>query len=157
MRSEDGFAVGGNDEPGETEVDAVSPVVSNESVSGVDLLEGVGWTTVVAASGASAEPVPTSLGTVKTEAKTLSAAGKIRPQPVQRSTVATEAELRATNPPEGAERSTILIRGPCVRKSQKSVEVKGSPPKIALSVRGTSASKPTPGIGEQGAFSPQPV
>ena len=72
------------------EADAVGPVVSTESVPCVELLEGVGWATVVAAVGASAEPVPTSVGTAKTEAKALSAAGKARPRPGQRSTMATE-------------------------------------------------------------------
>ena len=76
MRSEDGFAVWGAGEPGEAEADAVGPVVSTESVSCVELLEGVGWATVVAVAGASAEPVPTSVGTAKTEAKSLSADGK---------------------------------------------------------------------------------
>ena len=33
--------------------------------------------------------------------------------------------------------------------------VKGSPPKTALSVRGTSPPKPTPRIGEEGVVSPQ--
>ena len=92
MRSEDGVTVGGAGEPGEEGADAVGPVVSTESVPSVGLLEGVGWATVVAAAGASAEPVPTSVGTAKTEAKWLSAAGKARPRPGQRSTVATDAE-----------------------------------------------------------------
>ena len=56
---------------------------------------------------------------------------------------------------EGAARSPILIRGPCGRNSQNSAEVKGSPPKTAFSVRGTSPPKPTPRIDEEGAFSPQ--
>ena len=34
--------------------------------------KGVGWATVVVAAGAAAEPVPTSVGTAKTEAKALS-------------------------------------------------------------------------------------
>ena len=138
MRSEDGFTVGDAGEPGEAGADAVGPVVSTESVPCVGLLEGVGWATAAAAAEASAEPASTSVGTAMTEAKSLSAAGKVRPRPGQRLTVATDAEPRATNLPEGAERSSILLRGPCVRKSQKSVEVKGSPPKTALSVRGTS-------------------
>ena len=86
MRSEDGFAVGGAGRPGETGVDTVEPAVSIESVPCVELLEGVDWATVVAAAGASAEPVPTSVGTAKTEAKSLSAVGKARPRPGQRST-----------------------------------------------------------------------
>ena len=119
MGSEDGFAVGGAGEPGEAEADTIGPVVSTESVFCVELLEkGVGWATVVTAAGGSAEPVPTSVGTAKTEAKALSATGKTRPRPGQRSTVVTEAETRATKLPEGAERSSILICGPCVRKSQ---------------------------------------
>ena len=101
MRSEDGFTVWGAGEPGEAGADAVGPVVSTESAPCVELLEGVGWATVVAAAGASAEPVPTSVGTAKTEAKSLSAAGKARPRPGQRSTMATDAETRATNLPEG--------------------------------------------------------
>ena len=108
----------GAGEPGEAGADAVGPVVSIESVSCVGPLEGVGWATAVAAAGASAEPVPTSVGTAKTEAKSLSAAVKARPRPGQRSTVATDAEARATNLPEGAERLSTLICGPCVRKSQ---------------------------------------
>ena len=155
MRSEDGFAVWGAGEPGEAGADAVRPVVSTKPVPCVELLDGVGWVTVVAAAGASAEPAPTSVGTAKTETKSLSAAGKARPRPGQRSTVVTDAETRATNLPEGAERSSILIRGPCVRKSQELAEVKGSPPETTLSVRGTCPPKPTPGISEEGVFSPQ--
>ena len=68
MRSEDGFTVGGAGEPGEAGADAVGPVVSTESVPCVGLLGGVGWATAVATAGASAEPVPTSVGTAKTEA-----------------------------------------------------------------------------------------
>ena len=105
MRSEDGFAVGGAGEPGETGADTVGPVVSTESVPCVELLQkGVDWATVVAAAGAYAEPVPTSVGTAKTEAKALSTAEKTRARAGQRSTVATEAETRATKLLEGAER-----------------------------------------------------
>ena len=68
MRFEDDFTVGGAGEPGEAGADAVGPVASTASVAGVGLLEGVGWATAVAAAGASAEPVPTSVGTAKTEA-----------------------------------------------------------------------------------------
>ena len=68
MRSKDGFTVGGPGESGEAGADAVGPVVSTASVPWVGLLEGVGWATAAAAAGASAEPVPTSVGTVKTEA-----------------------------------------------------------------------------------------
>ena len=39
----------------------------------------------------------------------------------------TAVDTRATNLPEGAERPSILIRGPCVRKSRKSE--KGTHPK----------------------------
>ena len=155
MRSEDGFAVWGAGVPGEAEADAVGPVVSTGSVPCVELLEGVGWATVVAAAGASAEPVPTSVGTAKTETKSLSAVDKARPRPGQRLMLATDAETRATKLPEGAERSSILILGPCARKSQKSAEMKEGPPKTALSMRGTSPPKPTPGRGEEGVFSPQ--
>ena len=114
MRPEDGFTVGGAGEPDEAGADAVVPVVSTESVPYVGLLEGFDWATAVGAVGASAEPAPTSVGTAKTEVKLLSAAGKARPRPGQRSTVVTDAETRATNLPEGAEKSLILIRGPSV-------------------------------------------
>ena len=103
MRSEDGLAVGGAGEPGETGADTVGPAVSTESVPCVELLDkGVGWATFVAVAGASVEPVLTSVGAAKTEAKSLSAAGKARPRPGQRSTVATEAKTLATNLSEGA-------------------------------------------------------
>ena len=59
----------GAPESGEAGADAVGSVVSAESVPCIELPEGVSWTTVVAAAGASAEPVPTSVGTAKTEAK----------------------------------------------------------------------------------------
>ena len=81
MRSEGGFTVGGAGEPGEAGADEVGPVVSTESVPCVGLLEGVGWATAVAAAEASAEHAPTSVGTAKTEAKSLSAAGKAHPRP----------------------------------------------------------------------------
>ena len=128
---------------------------STESVSCVRLLEGVGWVTAVAAVGASAEPTPTSVGTAKTDAKSLSGAGKIRPRPEQRSTVSTDVETRAKNFPERAEMSSVLTRSPYVQKSQKSAEVKGNPPKKALSVRGNSPPAWTPGIGEEGVLYPQ--
>ena len=68
MRPQDGITVGGIGEPDEAGADAVGPVVSTESVPCVGFLERVGWVTAVAAAGASAEPVPTSVGTAKTEA-----------------------------------------------------------------------------------------
>ena len=68
--------------------------------------------------------------------------------------VATEADTRATDLPEGAVTSLILIRGPCERKSRKSEEVKGSPPETAFSARGTNPFKPTPGVGEGRVRSP---
>ena len=83
IRSDDGFTVLGAGESGVDEVDAVGPVVATESVSWVELLDGDGWATVVVAAGTSAEPAPTSVGTAKTEAKSLSAASKARPRPGQ--------------------------------------------------------------------------
>ena len=73
MRSKDGFTVWGAGEPGEAGADAVGPVVTTESVPCVGLLDGVVWETAVAAAGASTEPAPTSVGTAKTEANSLSA------------------------------------------------------------------------------------
>ena len=79
MRPEDGFAVGGGGEPGEGEADADGPMVSTESAPCVELLEKrVGWATVVAAARASAELVPTSVGTAKNGAEAMSAVGRAR-------------------------------------------------------------------------------
>ena len=114
MRFEDGFTVWGVGEPVQAGA-VIGPMGSTESVPCVELLEGISWATAVAAAGASVEPAPTSVGTAKTETKSLSAAGKARQRPGQPSTVATCAETRVTNLPEGAEKSSILIRGPCVR------------------------------------------
>ena len=119
MRSEGDVADVGAGLPSEAGADTVGPVVAAESVSCVELLDrGVGWVTVVAAARASAGPVPPSLGTAKkNEAQTVSAAGEIDPRPVQPSAVVTEAEARPMNLPREAERPSILVRGPCVRKS----------------------------------------
>ena len=76
MRSEDGFTVWDAGEPGEAGAAAVGSVVLTESTPYVGILEGVGWATAVAAAGASADLVPTSVGMAKTEARSLSAASK---------------------------------------------------------------------------------
>ena len=73
----------------------------------------------------------------------------------QRSTVVTTADTRATNRPEGAENTSITSRGLCAHKSPKSEEARRSPPKTALSRRGTSSPISTPGTGEEQARSPQ--
>ena len=111
--------------------------------------EGACWATAVAAAGASAEPVSPSECMSKTKAKAVSAAGNNYPRPGRRSAVVTAADTPATNLPEEAERASVFIRGPCARKSLKSEEVKGSPPQIALSGRGTSPLKPTPEVREE--------
>ena len=69
MLSEDGFTVRGIGKPGEAGADVVGPVVSNESVPCVGLREVFGRATTVAAAGASAEPVPTSVGTARPKRK----------------------------------------------------------------------------------------
>lgn len=89
---------------------------------------GVVWTTAVAWCGASAETKPFSGGTAKAEAKAVSAAGEVSPRPGRLSMVLTDAETRAKTFPEGAVRSSILIRDQCVRKWRTPAEVKGSPP-----------------------------
>ena len=66
----------------------------------VGLLEGVGSATVVAAAGACAERVPTSVSTAKPDAKPSSGASKVHLRPGQRSTVATDAETRANSAKE---------------------------------------------------------
>ena len=116
---------------------------------------GAHWATIVAAAGASAEPWSPPEGTTKAEAKAGLAVVENTLKPGRRSTVTTKVDKRATNLPNGAERSSIFIRGQCARKSRKSGEVKGSPPKTALSVRATSSLKPTTGVGEERVRSPQ--
>lgn len=68
----------------------------------------------VTVCGASADPRPCSLGTEKTKAKAVSAAGKFSPRPGRRWTVSTGAETRETNHPKeqvcnimGARRVTV--------------------------------------------------
>ena len=130
MRPEGGKAVGDTGSPGGKGADAVGLVIAVELARCEVLVgEGACWATAVAAAGAPAEPAPPSEGTAKIRAKAVLAAGKIAPRPGRRSTVVTAADTRATNPPEGAGRSTILIRGPCARKSPKSEEAKGAHPK----------------------------
>ena len=155
MRSEDCVVVWGAGDPDEVETDAVRPGDSIESVPCTKLQEGVGWTTDVVVAEASAEPSLTAVGTAKNKAKSLSAARETPLRPGELSTMAADAETRAANLLKGAGRSSSLIRDPCARKSQKSAEVKGSPPKALLSVRGISPPKPTPESGEEGVCSPQ--
>ena len=50
-------------------------------------------------------------------------------RPEGQSSVVTEAVTRVTNLPEGAERSSIFIRGPCAPKSRTSEERNGAHPK----------------------------
>ena len=153
MRSEDGFAVWGAGEPGKAEADAPGPVVSTESVPCLGLLEGVGWATLVAAAGASAEPAPTSVGTAKTGSEivvdcrqSLPAAG-----------IAIDGVDGCRNTSDESPRRSRKVVNPQTWPvcTQKSAGVKGSPPKTVLSVRGTSPPKPTPVIGEEGVGSPQ--
>ena len=77
------------------------------------------------------------------------------PQPGRQSTVATEADTRATIFPKEAERLSIPIRGLCARKSRKSEEVKGNAPKTVRSGWGTIPLKPTPRVGEERVRRPQ--
>ena len=127
---------------------------STESVPCTELREGVGWTTDVVVAEVSAEPSLTAMGTAKTEAKSCSAARETHPRSGELSTVATDAETRATNLLEGVGRSSSLRCVPCVRRLLKSAEVKESPPTAIRWVRGISPPKPTPGIGEEGVCSP---
>ena len=130
MRPEGGKAVGGAGSPCDEGTDATRSVISAESAP-CEVLDvgGACWVTLFAAAGASAEPVPPPEGTVKTEAKAVSAAGKLSPRPGRQSSVVTAAVTRATNLPEGAERSSIPIRDPCVRKSRNPMRRKGVHPK----------------------------
>ena len=93
MRSKGGVVDEGAGVPIEAKTDTVGPVVAAESVSCVELLvRGVGWATDVAAARASLGPVPHSMGTAKTEPKTVSVAGEIGPRQEQPSAVATKVE-----------------------------------------------------------------
>ena len=93
--------------------------------------------------------------TASTGVKVASAAGQNGARLRRSSSIPTKEETRATNLPVGAERSSFLIRGPCARESLKSVEVRGSPPKTALSGRGTNPPKPMPGTDVEGVSRPQ--
>ena len=156
MRPEGGKAVGGAGSPCREGVDKAGPVISTD-LAPCEVLDvgGACWAAFVAAAGVSAEPVPPPEGTAKNEAKAMSATGNISPRPGRQSSVVTASVTRVTNLPAGAEKSSILIRGPCVRKSGNSDEAKGNPPKTALSGWGTSPLKPIPGIGEARVRSPQ--
>ena len=116
MRPEGGKAVVGAGSPCGEGADAAGSMIAAESAPcEVPDGEGACWATLVAAAGASAEPVPPSEGTAKTEAEAASAAGKFSPWPGWQSSVVTAAVTGATNLPEGAERRSILIRGPCAK------------------------------------------
>ena len=120
IRPECSEAVGGAALPSVEGADVARSMIAVESAPCEVLVgEGACWATVVAAVGASAEPASPSESTAKNEAKSVSAAGKDYRRPGRGSTVVTAADTRATNLPEGKERSLILISGPCVRKSRK--------------------------------------
>ena len=108
---------------------------------------------VGARGGISGGVVPKDTAT--TGVKAASAAGQYGTRPRRSSLVPTIAATRVTNLPVGAGRSSILIRGPCVRKSRISVEVRGSLPETAFSGRGTSPPKPLPGANVEGVSRPQ--
>ena len=93
-------------------------------------------------------------GTPNIGVKVTWAAGQDGARPRRSSPVPTKEETRPTNLPVGAERSSILIRGPCAPKSRKSVEVRGSPPKTVLSGWGTNPPKPMPGTDVKGVSRP---
>ena len=70
--------------------------------------------------------------------------------------VATEADTRATNLPEGADRSLIFFRGPCARQSRKSEEMRSGPTETIASARGTNPLKAAAtGVGVERMQSPQ--
>ena len=156
MRSENGFAVWDAGKPGEVEVDTVGPVVSTESVPCVELLEGVGRATVVAATGPSAEPVPTSVGTAKNRSE--SVVGCRQSPPAAGTAIDGGGGGRNTSD-ETLRRSRKVVKSSYVvrvcENQKQMAEVKGSPPKTVLSERGASPPKPTPRIGEKGVLSPQ--
>ena len=74
--------------------------------------------------------------------KVVSAAGQNIPWPAQRSLVVTAAVTRSINLLDGVERSSMVIRGPCARKSRNFDEAKEGLPKPAVSGLGTSPIKP---------------
>ena len=128
MWPEGGMAVGGAESPCGEGADAGGSVIAAElTPCEVPNGEEPCWATLVAAAEASAEPVPSSEGTAKTKAKAVSAAGNDSPRPERQPSVVTATATRATNLPEGGERSPILTRGLCAQKSRKSEEAKGSP------------------------------
>ena len=143
-------AVGGPGSPGGERADSAGSVIAAESAR-----EGACWATAVAVAGLLQSPCYPHIARQNNEAKAVSSAGKNVPRPERRSTVVMVADTRAMDLPEGTERSSILICSPCARKSRKSEETKGSPPKTAFSARVTSSPKPVPGVGEERVRSPQ--
>ena len=120
LMPESGKAVGGAGSPCGEGAGTDGSVISAESTPcGVLDVGGTCCVTLIAAAGASMEPVPPPKVTGKTEVTAVSAAGKNSPPLGRQSSMVTAAATRATIIPEGEERSSIFIRGPCVRKSRK--------------------------------------
>ena len=109
MRPDGGRAVRDAGLPGR-----ISDRVGREESS---LREVACWATAVMAAGASAEPVLSTEGTAKIEAKAVLVVDEITRRQGHRSTVVTEVDTGAINLSEGAERPSILIYGPCAMKA----------------------------------------
>ena len=154
MRSADCVSVWGAGEPGESETDAVGPAGSTESVPCTKLREGVCWTTdVVEAGFCGALAVRGGYSKNRSE---IVVGGTRGPPAAGR---AIDGDDGCRNLSEGSLGRSRKVVKPhtwqVCTKSQRSAEVKGSPPKALLSVRGISPPKPTPGSGEEGVCSPQ--
>ena len=106
---------------------------------------GTCWATAVAAAEASADPVPPTEGATKIEANAVSTIGEAAPRPARRSTVETEADTRATNITEGAELSSILMRGRVRENHGDPKTRKEAHRKQHYQCWDTSPPKPTPG------------
>ena len=127
MRPEGSKAIGGAGSPGVEGANAAGSVIAAESALCEVLVgEGACWAKAVAAAGAFAEPMPPSEGMAITKAKAHISGRYIASRPGRRSTVATVADARATNLPEGTERSSILIRDPRPRNLENSKRRQGA-------------------------------
>ena len=154
-RPKSGQAVGGAGSPCGERVDAAGSVIAVE-VAPCEVLdeERACRATLVVAAGASAELVPPSEVRQKPKRKPCRQQRKV-------STAGTAivggdgGSFTSDQSLKEQKRSSILVHGPCVRKSRKSEEAKGSPTQTALSGWGANLRKATPGIGEERVRNPQ--
>ena len=148
VRPEYGKTVRGAGSPGSKGVDEAGSMIPTEP-------SPCCWRTSVAAAGASTEPLQPPVGKEKNEAKAvLTPIEKSPPRPM--AVDGGDGSRHTSDRSPRTDREVVNRHTRCVcAKSRKSEEGKGSPPKTALSGRGTSPPKPTPGDNKERVRSPQ--